>query len=95
MLNTLCNSRKATLVTNWGVPSGTYKLDEKTELLKYSTERYVVNNDVVTPSDDVFDQGFAKGFNSRNGKYWCDTTFTITDGIVSNWKYNGNACKAK
>lgn len=94
ILNSYMGQSKATLVTNWGVPSGTYQLDEKTELLKYSTEQYVVNN--YTPIDNsAFSRGFASGYNSRNGKYWCDTTFTITNGVVSNWQYNGNMCKAK
>lgn len=30
-----------------------------------------------------------------NGKMYCYTNFTITDGIVSDWSFNGNTCRAR
>ena len=27
-------------------------------------------------------------------KYWCKTTFTVVDNVVTNWKNEGNDCRS-
>lgn len=74
-LNTWLNSPKEDLVLSWGVPSATYSVNKKTELITYK-------------------RSSISSYNGNIYNWNCDTTFTITDGIITNWKWEGNSCRS-
>lgn len=85
VLNTWVGSSESDLVSKWGIPSSTYPLGDGKMLM------YQHNGGTVSTAQPIGNMYFV-----NSTSYWCKTTFTIDGlGIIQNWRWEGNACKAK
>ena len=99
VLNSWVGSQESALVSSWGPPSSVYQSD-RVKYLTYSKSNsgyvpgvapsyqttYVGNTAYTSPVGGS--PGFA--YNSN-----CSTTFTVTSGVITNWRYEGNACRSR
>lgn len=84
------------LVDKLGIPHRTYQLENvKYFTYEYSASRYVPQNQSSYingygnyATANTYSYG---GYTVRN---FCNVTFMIERGVVVNWKYEGNGCKA-
>lgn len=98
MLDTWMGMPESQLLSKWGAPSSAYE-SGGVKYLTYSDsasgympgtapsyQSTVVGNTVYTNR-----VGGTPGFAFNR---WCDTTFTVKSGVIVNWSWKGNACKA-
>jgi len=99
LLSSWVGSPESALISSWGPPSSVYESDG-TKYLTYSKSNsgyipgvapsyqttYVGNTAYTTPVG-----GYA-GFAYSNN---CSTTFTISNKTITNWRYEGNACRSR
>jgi len=98
MLHTWIGKSEKDLISDWGLPDSVYQVDD-IKYVKYEnsssgyipgtppsyTTTFIGNTTYTTPI------GGSPGFHYTTS---CETTFTIQDGIIKNWQWKGNACKA-
>lgn len=86
------------LIESWGVPDSTYKVGNA----KFLSYRYS-NQKILYGSPPMYVSNVHKGMiytNTVGGTSdmvvsdWCKTTFTIENGKVVKWTFNGNSCIA-
>ncbi len=85
ILQTWMGLSESRLVAAWGPPTSVYNLPDGGKMLTYmypggtrSSSQY----NAITHSVDTT-------------TYWCKTTMTInSSGIITNWMWKGNSCKA-
>ena len=99
ILNSWTGSNESSLVSSWGPPTRVYESDD-VRYLTYSKSNsgyvpgvapsyqttYVGNTAYTTPV------GGYSGFAYNNN---CTTTFTITNKVITSWRYEGNACRSR
>ena len=99
VLNSWVGSQESALVSSWGPPSSVYQSDG-VKYLTYSKSNsgyipgvapsyqttYVGNTAYTNPVGGS--PGFA--YNSN-----CSTTFTVANRVITNWRYEGNACRSR
>jgi hypothetical protein len=99
LLSSWVGSPESALISSWGPPSSVYESDG-TKYLTYSKSnsgyipgvapsyqtRYVGNTAYTTPI------GGYSGFVYNNN---CSTTFTVSNKTITNWRYEGNACRSR
>lgn len=87
-LKTWVGQSESRLVQTWGPPADTYEPKDGTKILTYrfdGGQRTTAN----------YNQ-FTRTVNANSYSYWCKTSFYIDNfGVVSNWRWEGNSCKAK
>jgi hypothetical protein len=69
------------LVSAWGVPTSDYKVDESTKLIEYNRQ----NGSALMPSPIGY-QSVSMG---------CKITFTSKDGVIANYRWQGNTCRSE
>jgi hypothetical protein len=99
VLNTWLGSNETPLVEQWGPPDRIYELEGN----KYIT--YVRGRTVYLPGEAPSSQttfiGNTAYTNAVGGmppmmiNQSTVTTFTIKDGKITDWRYEGNSCKSK
>lgn len=82
-LNTFLNQPKEVLLMKWGMPNRTFKAKGNTELYVYKKYRKQTEYE---KSMDIY---------GLYPEYRCDTTFTVQNGIVTNWSWEGNDCHVR
>lgn len=91
-LNSWLGSTESELVEKWGPPDQVYELEGKKYLTYiYSNSNYVpqtVNSNVIGNSVQTQVYG---GYTQH---WYCKTIMTIENKEITNWKYEGNACRA-
>ncbi len=87
------------LQQSWGIPHTVYHLTPQTKIVTYleisgrprnGDTRPYAGYEVHYAAIETPDFGFPS--QSESNDYYCQTTFTITDGIVSNFSFNGDDC---
>ncbi len=86
------------LVESWGPPDSVYELEDT----RYLT--YVVDRIVVLPGtgpryyggidDDRYYAFPLGGFDPRVINQFCKTSFSLVDGAIVGWRWDGNDCRA-
>ena len=81
------------LVSHMGPPNTVYSLNKNT---KYTTYKDIETSYVPASASTSVEDG--KVYSRYSGGYelteWCDTTFTIKKGVVTNFSIKGNNCVA-
>lgn len=96
ILNTRMGLSEKQLIDQIGVPHKTHQLDNtKYYTYEYSSSYYVPRNS----STNIYGYGnYATAYTNSYGGYTvnshCSITYTIENGTVTNWRYQGNGCRA-
>lgn len=100
ILNSWIGASEDQLITQWGVPDMVYQNNDKkyfvyskqnssyvpgTAPTYYSTYNSFTGTITTTPV------GGTSGYIMN---YYCKTTFTVDNGVITNWRWQGNSCKA-
>ena len=85
------------LISHWGVPDSSYKMDDGTKIITYKKNNdMLVGGDVVNSncSYDWYGRQSCSAYRTPSYvvHYGCKTNFIIKDGVVQNWKHSGNSC---
>lgn len=91
-LNGLLGLSETELVSAWGVPDSTYETGGL-KFLQYSSERIVSTGYPVYGAYVGYSTFTAWGgprFYTRT----CETTFTLREGEVVDWRFQGSDCRA-
>lgn len=96
ILNTTMGLSEKQLVDKLGIPHRTYQLGATKYLTyEYSSSYYVPQN------QSTYINGYGNYATANTYSYGgytvnsrCNVTFTIERGVVVNWRYEGNGCKA-
>lgn len=84
VMNGWLGSSETQLVDQWGPPLRSYQINEKKKALTYVF-------DGGTTGVTTYSYGMASTSYSQN---YCKTDFYVEDGIVNQWRSEGNMCKA-
>lgn len=85
---------------SWGTPASVWNVDEETKVITYiSTENRPINgntdpyNGVGVDENGIPQENFGEQlWDEQNTNYYCKTSFTITNGEVVNFNFNGDDC---
>ena len=101
-LQTWVNRSEVDLLSAWGAPSSTYKIDGSTKLVTFNktTSHFIEGRaPSVTYTEDKHDKHhktktvrYDDGTPDRVVTYYCNTTFTIKNKKVIAWKWDGDDC---
>lgn len=99
ILNSWVGSSESSLISSWGIPSSVYE----TNGLKYLTFRnnstgYLPGTPGTAQTTIIGNTAYTNYYGGTSGvmlNFNCETTFVVSDGVISNWSYRGNACVAK
>ena len=99
VLNGWVGTSERNLITEWGVPDGSYELSENEKLVVYKKSSLYVTSGSPPgrfgSSGDDADDGFSiGGIPPTIVNEYCATTFTLINGTVTDWKTQGNNCVA-
>jgi hypothetical protein len=87
ILQTWVGSSEDSLISKWGAPSGVFNMSNGKVLTYMSAS--------TTQYSTTYNQ-FTNTLNTTGYQYWCKTSFTVNmAGIISNWRWEGNSCRAK
>jgi hypothetical protein len=97
-LDTWMGSKESSLVAIWGTPDSFYEADG----IRYLTYRsnnsgYVAGIPPRTSTTYINGKAYTNTVGGTQGYIYnksCSTTFTVTNGIITNWKFKGNDCTA-
>lgn len=86
------------VVTTWGVPDKTYAPDRNTKMLAYVTRRNVsypgsFSTCFATRGGVGYAGNCFGGYPTTTETWYCETTFVLTNGRVTNTGYKGNGCR--
>jgi hypothetical protein len=95
--NSWLGSSEESLISSWGIPNGgSYSTDST----KYLT--YINSSNIVIPGQAPTYQTTIYGNTAYTTQYGgsapttvnfhCTTTFTVKDGVISNYSFRGNNC---
>lgn len=82
------------LVSHMGPPTSVYSLNKNTKYTTYhdSETSYIPERASTSVNKDgEFHSQYSGGYERTQ---WCDTTFTIKKGVVTNFSVKGNNCVA-
>lgn len=88
---------EASLYSQWGSPDNVVSISPYNKVVSY-TEYYSVplGGQTQPYTDDLNYTAMNQGFTAENtNNYYCTTSFTIQNGIVTNYSFNGDDCVAK
>ena len=93
ILSSWVGSSEEQLISRWGAPDSVYNVSENHKLLTYTdsasytlpgtSTTQIIGNTLKTTTSP------AKTINRH-----CKTTFSVKDGIVKSWTWEGNSCKS-
>ncbi|MCQ4307954.1 hypothetical protein NA645_08125 [Pseudomonas stutzeri] len=95
-------SPEGDLIRSWGPPQQVYDTGSGTKYLTYSSSRqvyipgtsptYTTNYNPYTNSATTTSYG---GTPAQNINMGCQTTFEVSGGVISSWRWQGNDCRAQ
>lgn len=92
MLNTWVGRSADELVTEWGVPSGTYEKTDGSKVFQYEKKKIYGDSGYAT-YDGYYRYPSVTYYPGYMKTLECITIFYIDkDGIITNWQSQGNAC---
>lgn len=80
------------LIEKWGYPDGTFDHPNGNKVYIYSNSRSTAS---VSPS--IYQNPYTPGtdITVTNNTSWCKTYFEVDDrGLISTWRWEGNACRS-
>lgn len=88
------------LYDSWGTPTNVWNIDPQTKVVTYiSQEKAPINgnadpyNGVGLDYNAIRTENFGENlWDQQNDDYYCKTSFTITNGEVVNYNFNGDDC---
>ena len=88
------------LYDSWGQPNAVWNIDPQTKVVTYITSQNLPINGDTDPYNGVgvaenglFQDDFGENlWDDQNAMYYCKTSFTITNGVVVNYNFNGDDC---
>lgn len=97
-LDTWVGSKESSLVATWGTPDSFYEADG-IRYLTYSSNNsgYVAGIPPRTTTTYINGKAYTNTVGGTQGYMHnksCSTTFTVTNGVITNWKFKGNDCTA-
>ena len=88
ILHTWLGSDVNRLIASWGPPSNVYIMPNGSKM--YTWLR-VGGTKVVADYNQ-----YLNTLTASTVAYWCKTTFTVTpQGVITNWRWEGNACRSR
>jgi len=97
-LDTWLGAKESSLVASWGTPDSFYEADG-IRYLTYNSNNagYVAGIPPRTTTTYINGKAYTNTVAGTQGYMYsnsCSTTFTVTDKVITNWKFKGNDCKA-
>lgn len=92
--NAMIGMSETQLVQTLGIPQRTYQTNDL-KLLLYSEQKTYITPQTLTTSFDntsYYGQATTKTAGGYVVNSFCNITFSLQNGYVVNWKYQGNAC---
>lgn len=88
------------LYDSWGTPTTVWNIDPQTKVVTYISQENTPINDNSNPyngvgvvSSALDEETFGENlWDDQNDNYYCKTSFTITNGEVVNYNFNGDDC---
>lgn len=88
------------LYDSWGTPTTIWNVDPQTKVVTYiSQENMPINgntdpyNGVGVDENGIPTENFGENlWDDQNNDYYCKTSFTITNGEIVNYNFNGDDC---
>ena len=88
------------LYDSWGTPTTVWNIDPQTKVVTYISQENTPINDNSNPyngvgvvSSALDEETFGENlWDDQNDDYYCKTSFTITNGEVVNYNFNGDDC---
>ncbi len=88
VLNSWVGSPSDQLIAKWGPPSSSFPLNDGSTI-------YTWNHSGAPTSYTNYNQ-FTGQLMTTTNVPWCNTSFRVGgDGVVQNWRWEGNACRAE
>jgi hypothetical protein len=97
MLSTWVGVSEENLISRWGPPTRAYA-SGRTKYLTFdkSATGYVPGTPPTYSTTVIGNTAYTNTHGGTSGYVYtknCSTTFTITNGVVSSWRWEGNACR--
>lgn len=92
-LSSWYGSTEEELVASWGVPTSFYELDGKRSLTYSNSSQAMVGGTAPITTYDYFGNAYTSGGSppilvTSN----CTITMVVDDGVINEWRYEGNNC---
>ena len=92
-LSSWYGSTEEELVASWGVPTSFYELDGKRYLTYSNSSQAMVGGTAPITTYDYFGNAYTSGGSppilvTSN----CTITMVVDDGVINEWRYEGNNC---
>ena len=92
-LSSWYGSTEEELVASWGVPTSFYELDGKRYLTYSNSSQAMIPG---TPSYTTYDY-FGNAYTSGGSAPYlvtsnCTITMVVEEGVINEWRYEGNSC---
>lgn len=90
-LNTYFGFSAKELIDAWGPPDSTYKLNPQTEYFTYNNSRnvYIPASSTTNVFGNTLTTDYYGGYTENLN---CKTTFTLENGTVTDYHFQGNDC---
>jgi hypothetical protein len=93
MLSSWYGSTEKQLVDSWGVPTSFYELDGKRYLTYSNSSQAMIGGTPPTTTYDYFGNAYTSG---GSAPYLvtsnCSITMVVENGVINEWRYEGNNC---
>lgn len=93
------------LFSSWGMPDGSFNVSQNTQIVSYyrqsnrpidgNTRPYAGVEVAYQALDDTQYGENLSNYASNSPVYFCKTSFTITNGVVVNYNFNGDDCVSR
>jgi hypothetical protein len=100
VLNSWMGHGEAELVSAWGPPANVYAAPDGTRILTYNSSRnvYIPGQAPNYQTNVIGRTAYTTAVGGRSAMnigMSCATSFTISHGKVSTWRYQGNNCTSR
>jgi len=97
MLNGWVGATEDSLISRWGPPSRVYSTGSSKYLtFDRAASGYVPGTAPTYQTTIIGNTAYTSSYGGTSGYAYtknCSTTFIITNGVVSSWRWEGNACR--
>ncbi len=97
-MNGMVGMAEQQLIDNWGVPSRSYVMEDKTKVVTYTRQNEYTSGGFggsacigAVPGSIGYGTCFG-GPGGRLQRYYCDLSFKIKAGRIASWAQQGNDC---
>ncbi len=94
MLSNYVGLSEEDLISRMGPPDSFYELNQQTKYLTYKRERNYYNPPSAT-THFWGNSAYTDFYGGYEEKLWCNTTFTLKNRIITDYRFEGNNCLAK